>query len=1140
MLRNTDFNHPWELVMWSNTTDWTNYSGGTKENTCAEMYGRGFDISQTISVSVANGKYVLHNQAFYNNADAANPSYLYANEDKEPIAIFNANNEGTPDNMAGASVAFLAGQYANSVSTVVVDNKLKVGIKNATTAGNAWTIMDNFYLEYIGSCLVNDAIPLPEDGIMDAGTWYYFDIQAAANNYKANASNLSDIICTADGTQITTEATGNITLTEEDNVLEAKRYYVKSLTNNSLAITFDTFSYNVGDATVSITNNDFIKSLTTITYTFANESTTDPDASFAILNSSATVTLSKGGSQITTGALSLSGNVLTATFSDVTLDLNSEYTVTLPADVVGFAGQNVSNAAVSVNFKTGIIADGVYYFKRNGTENYLTRGGSWGTEAVTDKFGISFDAAIQTDGAYTLKNIDQSLVDNVSKYLNLGTYTDQGTAYHWTIAPASDGFYLKTTDGKYMTTAQEETFGYNYLTATTTESDAIVWTLLGKSDYASKLADRKDSELAAIATAAGKTATTAAAFETLLTTDYGMTDATDKITNASLASNADGWTAVSYNANRRNQAEGADVIGFNGGAEVWNYIGGAEQTVSGLPEGIYKITVKSVWRLAEANAATRAGSEANVTAWIYANDSYTQLKSWNDYQLADNAALHASTDDTYVNTVYAYVAAGQNLTIGIASPSWCGVPWMPFYDWTLTRYESKATEGEITALNNAITAAEEYTLGFETDEYAPYNNVDACVALANAKAIDTQTAAGSVVVEATTALNEALNDSWTVNVTDLDAIYDGDLANATIQATSENVVLTGWTTVSGNTRQTFKGNGEDGKACLGDGEVGLFVHPGTYTYGEIPGYTMPLEASTMYVAEAKYCSWASDQNNDFTLTILKNGTTVATKSFGKNGTACTEANALKSVKLYFETGEDVADYVLSVVVNGNSFMTGFHINKAVVMTISEDATEAPTASDCAYVTLTRTLPADKWSTFSVPFSLTAEQIAASDLNGASIREFTNDVEDNTLIFENATAIEAGKPYLVKPTAEVVNPVFEGVAVVATDGVTVGDGSYQFAAQIYNKTLPTDVTIAYLSTDGSVKKLNTGGAIKGLRAYFIIPDGADGIRIAIDDETGIAELAADKVAAEGIYDLNGRRVESMQKGVYVVNGKKVIK
>ena len=160
-----------------------------------------------------------------------------------------------------------------------------------------------------------------------------------------------------------------------------------------------------------------------------------------------------------------------------------------------------------------------------------------------------------------------------------------------------------------------------------------------------------------------------------------------------------------------------------------------------------------------------------------------------------------------------------------------------------------------------------------------------------------------------------------------------------------------------------------------------------------------------------------------------------------------------------------------------------------------------------------------------------------------MKEFDS-ADDNTLNFKAAESIKAGVPYLVKPEADVVNPTFNGVVVKATEGETKGEGDYKFAAQIYNKDLATDGTIAYLATDGSIKKLTSGG-IKGLRAYFIVPLNGAAARIAFIDDggttTGIEgmESAAQKVE-NGVYDLQGRRVEAMKKGLYIVNGKKVVK
>ena len=202
------------------------------------------------------------------------------------------------------------------------------------------------------------------------------------------------------------------------------------------------------------------------------------------------------------------------------------------------------------------------------------------------------------------------------------------------------------------------------------------------------------------------------------------------------------------------------------------------------------------------------------------------------------------------------------------------------------------------------------------------------------------------------------------------------------------------------------------------------------------------------------------------------------------------------------------------------------------VTISEAATVAPTAEVLANVTLTRTLSSEYWNTFSVPFDMTIP-------DGWTVKEFDNAV-GNEIYFKDAATIKAGEPYLVKPNENVENPPYENVVVMSTEGNSKGSGGYKFAAQIYNKPLATDGTIAYLSTDGTIKKLTSGG-IKGLRAYFIIPAGSEGARISFGgEETGIQFVETQNVSNNAIYDMQGRKVNNMKKGVYVVNGKKVIK
>ena len=81
-------------------------------------------------------------------------------------------------------------------------------------------------------------------------------------------------------------------------------------------------------------------------------------------------------------------------------------------------------------------------------------------------------------------------------------------------------------------------------------------------------------------------------------------------------------------------------------------------------------------------------------------------------------------------------------------------------------------------------------------------------------------------------------------------------------------------------------------------------------------------------------------------------------------------------------------------------------------------------------------------------------------------------------------------------------------------------------------------------DGKVGfyKKEAGFKVYNNKAYLQVP-GAAGARAIYFDfggETGIWESENGEVKTENIYDLSGRRVEKAQKGVYIVNGKIVVK
>lgn len=218
-------------------------------------------------------------------------------------------------------------------------------------------------------------------------------------------------------------------------------------------------------------------------------------------------------------------------------------------------------------------------------------------------------------------------------------------------------------------------------------------------------------------------------------------------------------------------------------------------------------------------------------------------------------------------------------------------------------------------------------------------------------------------------------------------------------------------------------------------------------------------------------------------------------------------------------------------------------------TLDEVAVNSFNAQNNVDVQLKRSLSPEHWNSFCVPFAISEDVIAEKFGAGTQICAFGS-MNGNVMNFAHSTTIEAGTPYIVKPTKEVVDPSFTGVNIEATAAKKVGADGY-FMQGIYSaKTdLTTDGTNLFLG-DGN-KFYKPAGAttarMKGLRAFFIVPQGTnlaalraniDGATTAIDELTTVVEQPTDN----RIYNLQGQFVGTSFEGlhgVYVQNGKKVL-
>lgn len=207
----------------------------------------------------------------------------------------------------------------------------------------------------------------------------------------------------------------------------------------------------------------------------------------------------------------------------------------------------------------------------------------------------------------------------------------------------------------------------------------------------------------------------------------------------------------------------------------------------------------------------------------------------------------------------------------------------------------------------------------------------------------------------------------------------------------------------------------------------------------------------------------------------------------------------------------------------------------------------------AEVHLKRTFSANSWNSLCVPFAISDAEVKAQFGNDAKVAEFTG-ATATTLEFSSCTGIEAGKPYLVyiPEGATQTKFTFKGVTAFASQPTDVEQqGSTNekttFHGYFYKSTAPKG---SYVLRKNLVYHLVSDMAIKGFRAVLI--DGTATQRVftqwSLDGTTtGIGNIDANVIQRFNVYNTNGQMVrhaatslDDLPHGVYIVNGKKVIK
>lgn len=394
-------------------------------------------------------------------------------------------------------------------------------------------------------------------------------------------------------------------------------------------------------------------------------------------------------------------------------------------------------------FKVKAQEAGTYYFYNDESGKYLSRGATWGTHAVADTYGIAFTIAKESEGVYTLKNVDHSLMVNGNRYLGENLYTDNGTACNYTFAASGEGYTLKQTNG-YLTIASADSYGQTPIETTADAAQATVWRLLTKEQYNTALATRDAAAAQALATKYGLTGVTdLASLKSKLA--YGATtNKTSSVGNAAIGGGSSAWAK---DKTENNRGIGDSKAG-DGVFQTWQGCVDINQTVSGLTEGIYKITAEAFLRFGDKEAAKRVTDNGCMTTYLYGNDSKTLLHSfWTVKQDNDhpNSMSEASSqvidkDDRALLECYAYVPADGKLRLGIYLAGGFDAVWMICDNFTLTQIANAPTAENDAAIRSRADFCTAQTIPTElksalTEAYDAYKataNIENYLALLTA------------------------------------------------------------------------------------------------------------------------------------------------------------------------------------------------------------------------------------------------------------------------------------------------------------------------------------------------------------------------------------------------------------------------
>ena len=271
----------------------------------------------------------------------------------------------------------------------------------------------------------------------------------------------------------------------------------------------------------------------------------------------------------------------------------------------------------------------------------------------------------------------------------------------------------------------------------------------------------------------------------------------------------------------------------------------------------------------------------------------------------------------------------------------------------------------------------------------------------------------------------------------------------------------------------------------------------------------------------------NDANATYTLTF-KAGAWSGDKTEDALTLSCSDANARFSASTFTLSDGAWSDYTVTITgVSSSATLTFSAVqNSKNRFFLDEVKIEAPAS---AVPTISYTIPSSGVGTYcnEYPLDLSATALP-SDVKAYAVESQT---ETSVTLEEITSPVKGGTGIIIKATGETKTVNFTSV-----DCATAPEGN-----KLIGTLAPTYVAAntVYGMKSGEFHP-NNAGTIPANRAYLPAEEGTPvkALTLIFKDADGITETRT-ITDAQTIYDLTGRRLQNMQKGVNIVGGKKVL-